>query len=172
MPSQYYSKDFFLLTDQKGLKWPIFHFNFPISYHNEFETWFVAAINKVWYNFSPFWLLIFDVNRLLYRAVQQKFQYQRFCLHLAKHSSRLELTESFSLLISCANHDKENGKSLKYSDAFVKLSCLERKGNVSVTEKYRLTWKNRPTFRDATTGFPSKWRLRNEPRNSTLMTCH
>ena len=28
------------------------------------------------------------------------------------------------------------------------------------------------TFCDAITGFPSKWRLRNERRNSILMTCH
>ena len=27
-----------------------------------------------------------------------------------------------------------------------------------------------PTFRDATTNFPAKWRLRNEGRNSVLMT--
>ena len=29
-----------------------------------------------------------------------------------------------------------------------------------------------PTFRDATTGFPAKWRLRNEGTNFKLMTCH
>ena len=29
-----------------------------------------------------------------------------------------------------------------------------------------------PTFGDATTGFPTKWRLRNERRNSILMTRH
>ena len=29
-----------------------------------------------------------------------------------------------------------------------------------------------PTFRDATTGFPAKWRLRNEGTNFILMTCH
>ena len=30
----------------------------------------------------------------------------------------------------------------------------------------------KPTFCDAATGFPVKWRLRNKPRNSILMTCH
>ena len=30
--------------------------------------------------------------------------------------------------------------------------------------------RNQPTFSDATTGFPAKWRLRNEHRTSTLMT--
>ena len=30
--------------------------------------------------------------------------------------------------------------------------------------------RKQPTFRDATTGFPAKWRLRNEHRNSMLMT--
>ena len=32
--------------------------------------------------------------------------------------------------------------------------------------------RKQPTFRDATTGFPSKWRLRNAGRNSILMTHH
>ena len=32
--------------------------------------------------------------------------------------------------------------------------------------------RKQPTFSDATTGFPAKWRLRNERRNSTLMTLH
>ena len=30
--------------------------------------------------------------------------------------------------------------------------------------------RKQPTFRDATTNFPAKWRLRNEGRNSMLMT--
>ena len=32
--------------------------------------------------------------------------------------------------------------------------------------------RKQPTFGDATTGFPAKWRLRNERSNSILMTCH
>ena len=32
--------------------------------------------------------------------------------------------------------------------------------------------RQKPTFHDAITGFPAKWRLRNERRNSILMTCH
>ena len=32
--------------------------------------------------------------------------------------------------------------------------------------------RKQPTFRDATTGFFAKWRLRNERRNSILMTRH
>ena len=32
--------------------------------------------------------------------------------------------------------------------------------------------RKQPTFRDATTGFPGKWCLRNELRNSVLMTRH
>ena len=42
--------------------------------------------------------------------------------------------------------------------------------------KYRdlsvVSLRKQPTFRDATTGFPAKWRLRNERRNSILMTRH
>ena len=32
--------------------------------------------------------------------------------------------------------------------------------------------RKQPTFCDATTCFPAKWRLRNERRNSILMMCH
>ena len=32
--------------------------------------------------------------------------------------------------------------------------------------------RKQPTFGNATTGFPAKRRLRNERRNSILMTCH
>ena len=32
--------------------------------------------------------------------------------------------------------------------------------------------RKQPTFGEATTSFPAKWRLRNEHRNSILMTCH
>ena len=32
--------------------------------------------------------------------------------------------------------------------------------------------RKQPTFHDATTGFPAKKRLKNEFRNSILMTCH
>ena len=35
-----------------------------------------------------------------------------------------------------------------------------------------LSLRKQPTFGDATTGFHTKWRLRNEYRNSILMTCH
>ena len=36
----------------------------------------------------------------------------------------------------------------------------------------QLSLRKQPSFRDATTGFPAKWRLRNERRNSILMTRH
>ena len=42
--------------------------------------------------------------------------------------------------------------------------------------KYRdlsvVSLRKQPTFHDATTGFPAKWRLRNDYRNSILMTRH
>ena len=37
---------------------------------------------------------------------------------------------------------------------------------------FKMTVRKQPTFRAATTGFPAKWRLRNERRNSILMTRH
>ena len=36
----------------------------------------------------------------------------------------------------------------------------------------RVSLRKRPTFGDTTTGFPAKWLLRNERRNSILMTRH
>ena len=36
----------------------------------------------------------------------------------------------------------------------------------------KMSLRKQPTFRDATTGFPAKWRQRIECRNSVLMTCH
>ena len=35
-----------------------------------------------------------------------------------------------------------------------------------------IAWENKPTFGNATTGFPAKWCLRNEHRNSILMMRH
>ena len=37
---------------------------------------------------------------------------------------------------------------------------------------YLSSLRKQPTFGDATTGFPAKWRLRNKRRNSILMTRH
>ena len=37
---------------------------------------------------------------------------------------------------------------------------------------FRARIRKKPTFRHANTGFPAKWRLGNERRNSILMTCH
>ena len=37
---------------------------------------------------------------------------------------------------------------------------------------YHFNLRKQPTFQDATTGFPTEWRLRNKCRNSILMMCH
>ena len=37
---------------------------------------------------------------------------------------------------------------------------------------YHYSLRKQPTFRDASTVFPAKWRLKNESRNSILMTFH
>ena len=39
-------------------------------------------------------------------------------------------------------------------------------------KKWSFTQRHSATFRGATTGFPAKWGLRNERRNSILMTCY
>ena len=43
-------------------------------------------------------------------------------------------------------------------------------GNLRVN--FPCSLRKQPTFGDATTGFPAKWRLRNERRNSILITRH
>ena len=45
---------------------------------------------------------------------------------------------------------------------------LANQGNIV----YKVAWQKQPTFGNANTGFPAKWHLRNERRNSILMTCH
>ena len=45
---------------------------------------------------------------------------------------------------------------------------LANQGNIV----YKVAWEKQPTFGNANTGFPAKWHLRNERRNSILMTCH
>ena len=54
------------------------------------------------------------------------------------------------------------------------ISRLRRdKSNQNVLEwREMFSLRKQPTFSDATTGFPAKWRLRNERRNSILMTRH
>ena len=54
--------------------------------------------------------------------------------------------------------------------ASLRLHIPWRSGNVSYF--FSSSMRKQPTFGDATTGFPTKWRLRNERRNSILMTRH
>ena len=55
--------------------------------------------------------------------------------------------------------------------------CASRK-NISLrwlyieSKKVKVSLRKQETFGDATIGFPAKWRLRNERRNSILMTRH
>ena len=64
----------------------------------------------------------------------------------------------------------------RISFIFIKLSSNEDNFlNMRLKRCYYL-WtcspRKQPTFGDATTGFPAKWRLRNKRRNSILMTRH
>ena len=53
-------------------------------------------------------------------------------------------------------------------------ACKGRCSLLTILQKSRglCSLRKQPTFGDATTGFPAKWRLRNEGRNSILMTRH
>ena len=55
------------------------------------------------------------------------------------------------------------GSSNTFSDSDTK---------VRFPSQVKSTLRKQRTFGDATTGFPTKWRLRNERRNSILMTRH
>ena len=57
---------------------------------------------------------------------------------------------------------KKNKRQQDALDAFTKIGS-----NLSNS-----SLRKQPTFQDATTGFPSKWRSRNELRNSILMMRH
>ena len=58
---------------------------------------------------------------------------------------------------------KKNKRQDDALDAFTKI------GSLSLSNS---SLRKQPTFRDATPGFPLKWRLRNELTNSILMTRH
>ena len=49
---------------------------------------------------------------------------------------------------------------------------MERYISVAQTRPKPPSLRKKPTFLDATTGFPAKWRLRNVRKNSILMTRH
>ena len=52
-------------------------------------------------------------------------------------------------------------------------SCKQIPSNFLAVQCERLSrLRKQPAFRDFSTGFPTKWRLRNVRRNSILMTCH
>ena len=52
-------------------------------------------------------------------------------------------------------------------------SCKQIPSNFLTVQCERLSrLRKQPAFRDFSTGFPTKWRLRNVRRNSILMTCH
>ena len=58
--------------------------------------------------------------------------------------------------------------ALKHPQKRLQVICCE-KSNFQLLSYLR---RQLPTFCDAATGLPAKWRLRNEHRNSMLMMCH
>ena len=55
---------------------------------------------------------------------------------------------------------------------WLSINILKKKSLYAIEGGFICSLRKQPTFGDATTGFPAKWRLRNERRNSILMTCH
>ena len=63
-------------------------------------------------------------------------------------------------------------KSFVHKQSFLNLL---RQSSCQMTKAYRVqqaSLRKQPAFGDATTGFPTKWHLRNERRNAILMTRH
>ena len=55
---------------------------------------------------------------------------------------------------------------------YLNSSCIRKSITLLFMSSSRNSLRRQPTLGDATTGFPAKWRLRNERRNSILMTRH
>lgn len=67
-------------------------------------------------------------------------------------------------------HTPKSGGLLLTTTKFVGLLYYEWKGFKHL--QWILSLRKQQTFRDATTGLPPKWRLRNDRRSSILMTHH
>ena len=63
-------------------------------------------------------------------------------------------------------------KQLFSSRSTVCLGCKRTSSGTVKNDRLYPNLRKKRTFRDATTGFPAKWRLRNDRRNSILMTRH
>ena len=108
---------------------------------------FKKHINKVWK------LAGFGSWRL-HCQIQQSYFIRKFhSLELQGQHSHAEQTDKQSI-----------GKTLRIW--VNKFSVQNRR------QAFLSSLRKQPTFGDATTGFPTKWRLRNERRNSILMTRH
>ena len=55
---------------------------------------------------------------------------------------------------------------------YLNSSCIRKSITLLFMSSSRNSLRKQPTLGDATTGFLAKWRLRNERRNSILMTRH
>ena len=63
-------------------------------------------------------------------------------------------------------------KPLFSSRSTVCLGCKRTTSGTVKNDRLYPNLRKKRTFREATTGFPAKWRLRNDRRNSILMTRH
>ena len=61
---------------------------------------------------------------------------------------------------------------LKYTGVLETTRIRRQVSEIHHNLAWVLSLRKQPTFGKATTGFPAKWRLRNERRNSILMTRH
>ena len=99
----------------------------------------------------------------------------RHCRNLAEGGcllSRFHFTRCRYFLghVACwiNNPGRASVIALKHPQKRLQVICCE-KSNFQLLSYLR---RQLPTFCDAATGLPAKWRLRNEHRNSMLIMCH
>ena len=134
-----------------------------------------------------FWLDLFEHS---YMAIIFKKSYRY--LHSIYLKKGFYLPQSFIFLNvtsaifnilwfqwSCNNRKKGHNDNTNLSNlSFVKRMKHDRCSNLAIIKSqilihtFSFSLRIHLTFGATTTGFPAKWRLRNEHRNSILMTCH
>ena len=129
---------------------------------------------------TAIWLIL----KKSYRYLHSIYNYLKKGFYLPQSFIFLNVTSAiFNILWfqwSCNNRKKGHNDNTNLSDlySFVKRMKHDRCSSLAIITSQILirtcsfSLRIHLTFGAATTGFPAKWRLRNEHRNSILMTRH
>ena len=90
-----------------------------------------------------------------------------------KNHSYTTFTLGFSVLLFSEKHIKYAFSAFRYTAANLSLLTHDKRGRLErFLVCYLRSRSKKLTFDDATTGFPAKWYLSNDCRNSRLMKCY